>query len=267
LAGKPGFYQQIRQTRRLDELDNAIYREINATYLGMITFMDYLLGQIIATLDETGLADNTTVIFTSDHGDWAGDWGLVEKWPSGLDDTLTRVPLIIRTPGGAQEHTVHEQVELFDIMPTCMELAGLQSKHTHFAHTLVPQLHGIDGDPDRAVFAEGGYDPHEPHCFEGRSSGDQHGRTAEHIYYPKGHLQQSDPASVCRSVMVRTGDYKLVKRTADICELYNLAEDPQELRNLYGDPAYDQLQHQLESRLLDWYMKTADQVPWDEDKR
>jgi arylsulfatase A-like enzyme len=267
LPNKPKYHELIRQTRQLDRLDDAVFKEINAVYLGMISFMDSLLGRLLDTLDETGLADDTTVIFCSDHGDWAGDWGLVEKWPSALDDTLTRVPLIIRTPGGAQGHVVQEQVELFDIMPTCLELAGLSCAHTHFAHSLVPQLHGQAGDPKRAVFAEGGYDPHEPHCFEGQNTGDHAGRTQEHIYYPKGHLQQIELTSVCRTVMIRTLEYKLVYRTADVCELYHLAIDPRELCNVYDDPAYAPIRSELESQLLTWYVSTADQVPWTEDKR
>ena len=52
----------------------------------------------MAALEESGLSASTTVAVWSDHGDYAGDYGLVEKWPSGLEDVLTRVPLIIRTP-------------------------------------------------------------------------------------------------------------------------------------------------------------------------
>ena len=61
----------------------------------------------------------------ADHGDYAGDWGLVEKWPSGLEDVLTRVPLIIRTPNGAKGHVVNEMVQIFDIVPTMMDLANI----------------------------------------------------------------------------------------------------------------------------------------------
>ena len=52
----------------------------------------------MAALEESGLSASTNVAVWSDHGDYAGDYGLVEKWPSGLEDVLTRVPLIIRAP-------------------------------------------------------------------------------------------------------------------------------------------------------------------------
>ena len=90
---------------------------------------DYLAGFGIAChrdLDETGLAEDTALILFSDHGDYAGDYGLVEKWPSACEDVITRVPLIVRTPGGAAGHVVEEPVELFDVMATTLEQAGIE---------------------------------------------------------------------------------------------------------------------------------------------
>lgn len=267
--GKPQFYKRIREYRKLDESSERLLKKVQAVYLGSISYVDYKFGELLRALDENGLADSTTVIVASDHGDWAGDYGLVEKWPSGLDDTLTRVPLIIRSPGYKEGHVVREQVELFDIMATVLDLAGVQTSHNHFARSLVPQLEGEPGDAGRAVFAEGGYDLREEHCFEGRSDRIINGiiRDATHIYYPKGKLQQDYPESVCRSAMIRTASYKLVRRTADVSELYDLVQDPQELNNVYGQDGYTNVQAELESKLLDWYIHTADVVPFHEDPR
>ncbi|MEZ4560744.1 MAG: sulfatase-like hydrolase/transferase [Caldilineaceae bacterium] len=80
----------MRQTRRLDEVDDGHLRKVQAVYLGMTSFMDHLLGMLLETLEETGHADDTTVVYFSDHGDWAGDYGLVEKWPSAVEDVLAR---------------------------------------------------------------------------------------------------------------------------------------------------------------------------------
>ena len=267
LPGKPDFHTLIRQTRRLDQLDQGVLRKINAVYLGMAGVVDLLLGQLLDALEETGLAAGTALCFCSDHGDWAGDYGLVEKWPSGLDDTLTRVPFIVRAPGLARGHVVREPVELFDLVPTVLELASIPARHTHFARSLVPQLRGDAGDPGRAVFAEGGYDPREPHCFEGRPVGDRADRTPAHIYYPKGKLQQDHPESVCRAVMVRTLTHKLIHRPLGVGELYDLEANPRELHNRYGEPGYAAVQRELEHRLLDWYVRTSDVTPFDEDPR
>lgn len=267
LANKPDFMWRIREYRRLDRTPAGLMERLNATYLGMNSYVDWVLGRLLDALDETGLAEDTLLTVTSDHGDWAGDYGLVEKWPSALDDTLTRVPLIVRGPHVRAGHVVREPVELMDVMPTVMELAGVPVRHTHFARSLVPQLQGAPGDPDRAVFAEGGYDPHEPHAFEGRWSEYDIPRDRTHIYWPKGLLQQEHPESVCRSTMLRTARHKLVWRTAGECELYDLEADPRELRNVYTDPAYSATRAELEARLLGWYVRTSDVVPVGEDPR
>jgi len=268
LPNKPDFHALIRRTRRLDELDEAHFRKIQAVYLGMIGFVDELLGQLLNALEETNMADRTAVFVFGDHGDYAGDYGLVEKWPSGLEDVLTRVPLIVRVPGGAAGHVVPEPVELFDLMATVLELADVSAQHTHFARSLVPQLHGGSGDSERAAFAEGGYSRHEPHCFEGRyENAPQFWSDPRNIYYPKGKLQQDHPESVCRTVMIRTLTHKLVYRTEGLNELYDLRSDPQELNNVYGRSDYAEVQRELERRLLDWYVETSDVTPFDEDPR
>jgi choline-sulfatase len=260
--GKPDYHRLIRDYRDLNNVDESVLRKIMAVYLGMTSYVDHLLGQLLDAMEETGLAEETAVLAFSDHGDWAGDYGLVEKWPSGLDDTLTRVPLIVRMPGGAKGHVVEEPVELFDIVPTTLALAGVEAQHTHYAQSLIPQLHGAAGDPQRAVFTEGGYDLHEPHCFEGKPS-DGVARNPEGIYYPKGMQQQEQPESVCRAVMIRTQEHKLVWRPKGQSELYDLAEDLHELQNVFDREDYTQVQRDLERRLLEWQTRTGDVVPFE----
>ena len=100
----------------------------------------------MAALEESGLSSSTNVAVWSDHGDYAGDYGLVEKWPSGLEDVLTRVPLIVRAPQSQLAHAAEEKshvvtspVQLFDIVPTFLELAGIEEEHVHYGTSLVPQ--------------------------------------------------------------------------------------------------------------------------------
>jgi choline-sulfatase len=266
-TGKPDFHRLIRRTRRLDRLDEPFFRKLNAVYLGMIGVVDAMLGQLLHALDESGLAEDTTVLFFSDHGDWAGDYGLVEKWPSALDDTLTRVPMVIRAPGGKPGHVVREVTELLDLTPTALDLAGIPLGHTQFGRSLVPQVGGAPGDPCRAAFAEGGYALHEPHCFEGRPDTDQGLRDPSHIYHPKGQLQQDAPLSVCRAAMVRTQTHKLIHRPDGVSELYDLVGDSRELHNVHGQAEFVSTQSALEKRLLDWYIQTADVTPRHEDPR
>jgi arylsulfatase A-like enzyme len=267
LPNRPDFHELIRRSRQLDSIDEALLRKIQAVYLGMTGFMDMLLGRLVETLDETGFADDTALFFFSDHGDYAGDYGLVEKWPSGVEDVLTRVPLIVRTPGGVAGHEIDTPVELFDVMATVLDLADIEAEHDHFAYSLKPQLSGEAGDADRAVFTEGGYARHEPHCFEGNPNRDQFARNKYHIYFPKGQLQQQSPDSVGRTVAVRTLKYKLVYRPTGVNELYEMNSDPQELENRYDDPALAAIQRQLEKQILEWYIDTSDVTPYGEDPR
>lgn len=266
VSGKPAYYDLIRKYRRLDELPESFFDKIYATYLGMNSYVDYLLGELMAVMDERGLFDNTTLIASSDHGDYAGHYGLVEKWPNAMEDHLVRVPLLVKAPGKAAGHTVGEQVELFDVMPTVMELAAIEPVHAHFARSLVPQLGGAAGDPERLAFAEGGYDAQDVRCFE------YHPRLGglldkENIYYPKVIQQKEHPESVCRTTMTRSLKRKLIVRTSGENELYDLERDPGELRNVYSDSRYAADRQYLEAALLRWYVSTADVVPRDDDQR
>ncbi len=262
LEGKPNFHELIRRYRQLDKLDDAVLKKIMAVYLGMVSYVDSLVGKILTALDETGQAENTAVFFFSDHGDWAGDYGLVEKWPSGLDDCLTRVPMIVRMPGNRAGHVVHEPVECFDIVPTTLQIAGIEAQHTHFARSMMPQLQGEKGDPNRVVGADGGYGEHEQHCFEGKSD-DGVCAHPDGFYYPKGLQQQQEPGSVCRASMIRTAEFKLTRRPGDVHELYDLKKDPDELNNVHDDKAYEGILKDMQSKMLDWYIKTSDVTPFD----
>lgn len=267
LANRPDFHALIRRYRRLDQVDDAVLRKIQAVYLGMTAFVDHLLGQVLETLDEVGLADSTTVSCFSDHGDYAGDYGLVEKWPSAGEDVITRVPLIVRTPEGKAGHVVKEPMELFDVMATTLEQAEIPVQHSHFARSYTAQLQGAAGDPTRAAFTEGGYARHEEHCFEGKPSRDEFARTSSHIYFPKGQQQQDFPDSVGRVVAMRTATHRLVYRPTGRNELYDMQHDPQELHNCYDDAAYGDVRQQLETRLLDWLVQTSDVTPYSVDPR
>ncbi|MFW5828870.1 MAG: sulfatase-like hydrolase/transferase [Planctomycetota bacterium] len=270
---RPELYRLVRELRGLDRCDPAVLRRVDAVYCGLITLVDELVGRVLDTLEELGLAATTTVLVHSDHGEWAGDYGCVEKWSSALDDCLTRVPLVVRTPGGARGHVVREPVELQDQMATVLELCGIEAAHTHFARSLVPQLHGAAGDPERAVFAEGGRDLHEPQAFEvdfrdAAWRSDPWRGDERNVYFPKMLQQAEHPLSDARSVMIRTGTHKLIRRPATgEHELYDLQADPQELHNRHDDPALGPVQADLQQRLCDWLIHTSDVVPIQRDPR
>ena len=257
LEGKPSLYEAMREFKLADRQDPDVYRKMQAVYLGMVSFSDMLFGRVVQALKDAGVYDDTTIVFCSDHGDYAGDAQLVEKWPSGMDDMLTRVPLIIRTPGGAKGHRVTTPVSSLDIFPTIFDIGGIPVEHDQFGVSLKEQLMGAEGDPDRAVYCEGGYDVREPHSFEGYP-----GRAAKglYMYLPKRDQQQKRPETVCRTVMRRDVRYKLNIRTNGENELYDMQEDPGEYRNLYYDPGYADIVAELKDKLLTWSIAEADVV-------
>jgi choline-sulfatase len=264
-TGKPAYHELIRRYRGLGQSN---LKKIQAVYMGMTSLTDTLLGELMDCIEEAGIKDETMLISTADHGDYAGDYGLVEKWPSGCEDVLTRVPLLISAPGCKAGSRIKEQVELFDVMATIMDDAGIEARHTMYARSLLPQLHGEAGDPNRPVFCEGGYNRNEPHCNEGQiRESTTFINKPGNIYYPKCAQQGEYPESVGRTSMIRTLKRKLVLRTYGDHELYDLEKDPEELCNLYGRKDYADDLAELEKRMLRWYVATSDAVPVEEDPR
>jgi len=96
-------------------------------------------------------------------------------------------------------HVSAEIVELFDIMATCLDLAGIPAQHTHFARSLMPQLRGERGDPDRAAFCEGGYNRNEPQCFEPMED-----FQSPRIFTIQGEIAERPPVTITRATMIRT---------------------------------------------------------------
>jgi choline-sulfatase len=261
LPDEPDYRPVFRQYHDLEGVDPEIYRKINAVYLGMTTFADWIFGQLMQALEETGLLDNTAVFFFSDHGDYGGDYGLVHKYGSGLEDVMARVPTIARVPGMARGHSVDEPVELMDLMQTTLDLAGIEARHVHWSRSLVPQLEGAPGDPERAVYAEGG------HVFDPRREREPYLGRDDWIYYRAFLMTQERPDCNLPAVMMRTLSHKLIYRTHGQSELYDMRADPREVNNLYNDPAHRSLREDMERRILNWLIETADVTPLEADPR
>lgn len=248
LKGKPAFHEAIRRRYGLDGAGDDVLRQVRAVYYGQVSYSDWLLGELMAVLEKTGRDKDTALFVSSDHGDYAGDYGLVEKWHGGLESCLTHVPLIGRIPGGTAGVVAEDMVEAFDIMPTFLALGGTKAAHTHFARSLMPQLHGKPGDPNRAAFTEAGINIYEPQAFDTPSGG---------VYRAKSELAAEQPALVGRAASVRTRRYTFIARPQGLSELYDRQADPGETRNLFGVRSVAKVQAQMEQRLLDWYINTS----------
>lgn len=109
--------------------DEQIWRDYIGAYYSLVTEIDHCVGEILQALDETGLAEETIVIYTSDHGDFVGNHGMVEKTAAGQNvyEDILNIPLIIRYPGNKQKgKRTGELVSLVDIYPTLVDLLGLK---------------------------------------------------------------------------------------------------------------------------------------------
>jgi len=255
---RPNFHRAIREAYGLDRLSDANLRQVRAVYYGQVSYADWLLGELLEAMQRTGRDKDTALIAFSDHGDYAGDYGLVEKWPSGLEDCLTHVPMIVRVPGGVPGIVAPEMIEAFDIVQTCLDLAGARASHTHFSRSLLPQARAKGGDPQRAAFSEAGYNSYEPQAFEPLIAG---------LYEPKTRLQNDHPETITRAASVRTRTHKLIVRPNGQSELYDCARDPGMRQNLFGESSAASVQAALQTRLLNWYINTSGIAPMDKDGR
>lgn len=149
-------------------------------------------------------------------------------------------------------------VELTDFPATVEAMAGVDPAHTHFGRSLVPLLRGETNSHRDAVFSEGGRLHGERHCMELEARGSV---DPENTYWPRLNLQTSEGPEHTRATMVRTERFKYVRRLYEKDELYDLADDPGELRNRIDDPALSDTLAGLKERMLTFLQETADIVP------
>ncbi|MEM7115762.1 MAG: sulfatase-like hydrolase/transferase [Chloroflexota bacterium] len=238
--------------------------ELRATYYGMCARVDHQLGLVLAALKEAGMYEETAVFFFSDHGDFTGDYGLVEKTQNTFEDCLTRVPFVIKPPASVpvQPRVTDALVELIDFPATVEALTGIVPSHDHYGRSLLPLLAGETESHRDAVFCEGGRRHSETQAKELQSS-----RDPVSLYWPRLRLQQGDGPEHTKATMCRTERYKYVARLYEADELYDLESDSAELDNRIDDPALADVRQQLQARLLRFYLETVDVVPRETDQR
>ncbi len=268
-TGKPSILQGIWQRQGLGSWIEPRWTELRAAYYGMCARSDHQLGLIIEALKGAGLYDQTAVFIFSDHGDFTGDYGLVEKTQNTFEDCLTRVPFIIKPPRdvSVQPRVSSALVELVDFSATVYDLIGIAPGYTSFGKSLLPVLTGETDQHRDAVFCEGGRLLGERQAMEIESLA-AYENPQESQYWPRITLQTSDEEPWhTKAAMCRTRDFKYVRRHYELDELYDLRKDPHERHNVIDEPAYAAVLAQLKERMLTWYMETCDVVPFDADQR
>ena len=248
----------------------AVREDFGGFYQEVETF-DAEVGKLVAALEQAGLAEDTILIITSDHG---------QPWPRGkgsLYDMGTRVPLIVRWPGTIRpSRVVDDFVNLIDIAPTIVEAAGLAGSEQMTGKSPMKILFS-----DRSGIIEERRDP--THCaleahhtvgpyqaWLGYMSG-RAIRTDKHLYirnYPRqGHpgwkpLQGAPAVGIMQKTMA-TDD--TVRRNYQLCfglrpdeELYDIRTDPYQMKNLANDPEFAEVKKGLRKALTDYMRTTAD---------
>ncbi|MEZ6071049.1 MAG: sulfatase [Pirellulales bacterium] len=205
---------------RGDELTRWKYQRYIKDYLRCVASVDENVGRILDYLDESGLAENTVVVYSSDQGWYLGDHGWYDKrWM--YEESLT-MPLLVRWPGVVEAGSVNNDlVSNVDFAETFLDIAGMadQTPAEMQGRSIVPVLQGATPDDWRQAFYY--------HYYE----------------FPAVH-------SVAKHFGVRTDRYKLISyyQTGE-WELFDLERDPHELSSVYDDPAYSDVVTQLKSEI------------------
>lgn len=215
----------LHTSHGLDKRDIATpdnLRLMHRSYYGLVSYVDDMVGKLLDELEEQGIADDTIVIFTSDHGDMLGSRGMIQK--RCFYEQSARVPLLVRHPALANPgRAVSEVVSLVDLLPTMVDVSGLPSHlcAPFDGHSLMPLMDG-EAAANRIVFSEmhsdGVYGP----CF-----------------------------------MATRGKYKYVMIHGHGAQLFDLDQDPGEWENLAGSPEVAEVEAQLSKAILDRFDPAA----------
>ncbi|MCY3906765.1 MAG: sulfatase-like hydrolase/transferase [Anaerolineaceae bacterium] len=151
----PGFPPEVEARREAAGCTDDLLRSARHGYYAMVSEVDWHVGRLLQALEDRGLADNTIVILTSDHGEWLGEhlrWG--KGYPGA--DAVSRVPLLVRWPAGKLHsgHRVSEVVEALDVLPSLLEMAGIQVPPHLQGSSLLPLLHGAQDDSQGSAMME-----------------------------------------------------------------------------------------------------------------
>jgi choline-sulfatase len=209
---------QNRYKYRDQGIDKNLVRTIKAFYYATISFVDYQIGRVVDSLEKTGQLENTIIIFSSDHGEYLGDYNCFGK--RSMHDASSKVPLIARYPKRfAKNKICATPVSLIDIMPTILAAAKIDTSEIELDGKDLSKT-AVEKTDREVVFS-------------------QHGSGQKGIY------------------MVVSKDHKYFYSAADDKEfLFDKNSDPQETHNCAGNPFYKNEQEKLKNILLEYLKST-----------
>ena len=240
-AEKPLAQRQTAQAMGTFDAPEAEIRDALAYYYGMVSHLDAQVGRVVDYLEQHGLADNTVLVYTADHGDYAGEHGMFGK-SCTLYDCLVRVPLLLVGPDDRvpQGRVLGGLTQSVDLLPTLLELAGVAAPEHAHGRSWRRAWDGADDARFDTAFAQVG--AQSPQMANDPARGNN--------------LPFGPPASgrqVELTSMIRTDEWKLVYTPGrEINELYHLTTDPWELHNVYARERDGPTVADLMRRLRDW---------------
>ena len=223
------------------EIDRTRLQWIYRSYYAAISHIDVEVGLLLEALEKTGRADNTIVIFSTDHGDQLWSHGVVGK--NVFFEESVRIPFLFKFPGRVKPGKYGELIETTDLVPTLCELTGVpEPKHVQ-GRSFAPLVTGRRYQPREAVFSENII----PEVITGHRLNFpfEKGKGIAGIRHPD-------------AKMVRTRKWKLNYYPEGYGELYDLEKDPGETKNLYGGPKTQDVVADLKGRLLDWLINSSE---------
>lgn len=261
LPNKPSMLYGIRQNQHMQTWTDERYNELRATYLAMVSRFDHQFGMLKECLIQNQLYDTSNIFVFSDHGDYTGDYGIVEKVQNCFENPISNVPLIVK-PSKTYQVTPRisqSMVELIDLPSTFAQIANFDLSYQQYGKSLV-HLFNQEETHKPYAYCEGGRNHQETQCME-------LGHDERSPYYPRLSQQALEGPQHTKATMMTNQKYKYVKRQYELDEFYDLEKDPFELDNQIQNPDYQQIILQMKLDMLDWYQHTCDFVPNRKDKR
>ncbi len=204
--------------KEYDLKDTKSLYNMRRAYYGLITYIDNKVGELIKALEDTGLRENTIVIFTSDHGDMLGEKGMVQK--RCFYEFSSRVPLIINYPDGWMGGTeITQHTSLIDLTPTILDMAGIS----------VEQLLPCDGKS--LIGLIDGSDKSERYIFS--------------------ELHTEGVFSTC--FMIRKDKFKYIYIHGKDAQLFDIEKDPGEWENLSGRNEFVEIESELKAKIFEQF--------------
>jgi arylsulfatase A-like enzyme len=231
---KPAFRGALLRESTIDEV-----KKFTALYYGAITLVDNAIGNILGALEKLGLSDNTMIVFTSDHGDFMGDHGMLLKGPAPFNGVL-QVPLIWKVPRMTKPGKISNAlISSVDLPKTILSILGLKERYQPVGmqgYNMTPILES-PGEQDKEI---------RDCCLIAQ----------DEEVGPKGPMY-------VRLRHLITKKYKLTiyEGIKDYGDLYNRKNDKDELKNLWFDKRYKNSKYQLVERLLHEDLKIQSRFP------